>query len=254
MKKKWKIILLSGLILIIGWIVFPISLRYILLQREEFLIKRNYHKNKSLFKKIIPILDTLPEMEINFRGDSMIVLAIANQSTDTIKHFYSDNIPTIWIYEDKKEFNNRNIIYPLDDFWFADSMLHVITPVSSFIVNRPWIIKYDGFRNNDMLDKILVSKQLSEEKLTAIQRTLSEINCSGFEKDRAGVFVINFRTDFHLIDAYSYEILTSSFDTSDLSNRFYSEQGKLDDNIYWFHYNRIPVEYFGNLKFDYWNK
>ena len=256
MKKKWKIILLSGLILLIGWIIISYFITNLRFVKEEFLIKSNYNQNKLLFEKSISILDTIPYIDINFRGDSMIVLEIDKRVpfSDTVDYFSSNYPPIISISKEGKDFSIDNYLYPLSDFWFTDSTLFVNTPDSVFKVYNEWIFRYDGYRDDSMLDKILNYEGLSEQRITDIQNILREINCSGVEKIKSGNFIINYRTNYLLIDAFSYKIITSASDTSDDLHDVLTEHEKLDENIYWFHYWRIPVDYFGYLKFDNWNK
>lgn len=257
MKKSWKIIILSGLLLIIVWIglsIFKNDLRFL---KERYLIKRNFHHNKLLFSKVIPILDTLPKIDINFRGDSMIVLEIEKRVpfSDTVDSYVYNYPPTISISKVGNDFSIGNYLYPLSDFWFTDSILFISTPDSLFRVYNEWIIRYDGYRNDTILDKILAYEDLNEQRIADIQKILKEINCSGVEKIKTGNFIINYRTNYYLFDAFSYEIIPTEQDTTDIANEFYSRRGKLDDNIYWFHYCKNPlVEYFGYLKLNNWNK
>lgn len=250
---NFKKIIAITLPVLIVWIIlhqlFIIDFRF---AKEEYLIKRNYHKNILQFTDLSKELEVFPKLRIDFSKGNHIDLSIS--SIDLFESHHEKYVESNMTYPeiswleltDTSRFlyhkNHQLLVF---DFWKIDSNLFVKSQDSIIKINTPWQLSYKGYLKTNQINQVYNIANINEEIIGEIKNKLISLNCFGYEKSLNEDLIINYRGNG--IDFFSYLILNDTINNSFFNNS-YTSYGKISSNLYWYNNERIHVSYTPYLK------
>lgn len=241
-------IITFGLILIflILRTIFIVDFRF---AKEEFLIKWNYSKNTEAFQNAKPFLFDLPHVDINFinRTDLEIILSERDEVFNTSDTFY-ENVFTMFVSDTSTHYFYNHTGDEITNFWLAENSIHIQSADSTFLIPKNFTINYRGSLTTDNSQKALEIFGLDFETINQIRDELRKLNCFGYQRDYMGNIIIHFRTNFSsMFDVFSYLLIKPENSGKDISY-FNSKKGKIDNDIFWFHFEYLHVNYLKYMK------
>ena len=217
--------------------------------KEEFLIKRNYSKNTEAFQSAKPFLFDLPHLDINFinRTDLEINLSQIDELIYKPDMLY-DNVFTMFISDTSTHYYYKQTGDEIINFWLVENKIKVQTTDSTFLIPKNFTINYMGSLTSENSQKALEVFGLDYETLNEIRDELRKLNCFGYSRDNNGNIIIHFRTNFSsMFDVFSYLLLLPENIGKDI-DYFNSKNGKIDNDLYWFHFEHLHVNYLKYMK------
>jgi hypothetical protein len=217
--------------------------------KEEFLIIRNYSKNTEAFQNAKPFLFDLPHVDINFinKFDLEIDLSQRDELIYKPDMFYED-VFTMFVSDTSTNYYYKQTGDEIINFWLVENKIKIQTIDSTFLIPKYFTINYRGTLSSDNSQKALEVFGLDFETLNEIRDELRKLNCFGYSRDYNGNIVIHFRTNFsYMFDVFSYLLLLPENIEQEISH-FNSKYGKIDNDIFWFHFEYLHLSYLPYMK------
>lgn len=245
MKKIITIILVVFGVLLITKPYYILDLRR---YKEKFLIERNYEQNTDNFKLAKERFEIYPKCRVNYDSNNFIDITKHSEFTSEVEEEdfeYAIRRPYISITDTVSFLSLNNRHYIISGLYYIDSTLSIETLDSTFRFREDWYLSYSGYQKSDLFEQTLKVIELDKGMIESIKHELKKLNCFGYSRS-TDYLILDFRTNYIMTDTYSYW-----FDINE-NNQFFNDTmlpyGQLDKGVYWFHNERIHVNYRPYLK------
>ena len=242
MKTKPLIYSCSIMLIFIVFLLRAIFITEIRFIKEEYLIKKNYNQNIENFQKSKSFLHKLPDLEINFINKTDVEIQYRPKENRKL-NLLESNLYFLFISDTSAYLKYKDFGGAIVDFWIENNSIKIKNADSIHTVAENFNIQYIGNLKSNNSERILEIIEIDTQTINRTRDILRGLNCFGYSKDLYGNIIIHFRTtENYMFDVFSYVLIPPMNHRNEI-HYFQSKHGKINNSIYWYHFENIHVSY-----------